>query len=81
MPAADGFYVQLGAFSVRDNAERFAERMRLALGAQGSLRIEAYGSLHRVHAGPYADRDAALEAAQRIGESLGSGSLPVVPAR
>ena len=77
---AAGFYLQLGAFSLRENAERFTERMRVALAAMDAgLSIVASGSLHRVHAGPYASRAAALAAAERIGESLGSAPLVVVP--
>ena len=77
---ANGFYVQLGAFSVRDNAERFLERMRVALAASdASLSIVSSGSLHRVHAGPYASRDGALAAAEQIAQSLGTAPVLVAP--
>jgi rare lipoprotein A len=81
LQAADSsFYLQLGAFTVRDNAERFLERMRLQLaGAETSLLIVAAGSWHRVHAGPYASRDAALEAAGRIGAALGTAPVLIAP--
>lgn len=79
-PQAAGFYLQLGAFSVRENAERFTERMRVALAAMDAgLSIVASGSLHRVHAGPYASRDSALAAAERIGQALGAAPVMVVP--
>jgi rare lipoprotein A len=79
-PQAAGFYLQLGAFSVRENAERFTERMRVTLAAMDAgLSIVASGGLHRVHAGPYASRDSALAAAERIGQSLGSAPVMVVP--
>jgi rare lipoprotein A len=74
------FYLQLGAFSVRDNAERFMERMRVQLaGAEPNLAIVAAGAWHRVHAGPYANRDAALEAAQQIGQALGTAPVLIAP--
>ena len=77
---AGGFYVQLAAFSVADNAQRFLERMRAALAAIApTLSIVSSGSLHRVHAGPYDNRDEALQAAARIGQSLGSEPVLVPP--
>jgi rare lipoprotein A len=77
---ANGFFVQLGAFSLRDNAERFAERMRVMLAGFGAnLSVVSSGSLHRVHAGPYASRDGALAAAEAIGQSLGAAAVLVVP--
>ena len=79
-PPGGSFYLQLGAFSLRENAERFASRMRVALAQlDPSLAVVTAGSLHRVHAGPYPDRDAALADAQRIGESLGAAPLVVAP--
>jgi rare lipoprotein A len=77
---ASGFYVQLGAFSVRDNAERFLERMRIALAAfDANLSIVSSGNLHRVHAGPYASRDGALAVAAQIAQSLGTAPMLVSP--
>ena len=77
---ANGFFVQLGAFSLRDNAERFAERMRVMLAGFGAnLSVVSSGSLHRVHAGPYASRDGALAAAEAIGQSLGAAPVLVLP--
>jgi len=79
-PQAGGFYLQLGAFSLRENAERFAERMRVTLAQiDASLSVVTAGSMNRVHAGPYANREAALAVAHRIGESLGSAPLVVPP--
>src|SRR5690606_13547436 len=77
---ADGFYVQLAAFSVADNAQRFLARVRVALASVApALAIVSSGNVHRVHAGPYADRDQALQAAARIGQSLGSEPVLVPP--
>jgi rare lipoprotein A len=74
-----GHYLQLGAFSVKENAERFLERMRVQLDAyDNALAIVNVDSLFRVHAGPYASRSAALQAAERIGQSL--GAIPILAA-
>jgi rare lipoprotein A len=77
---ASSFYLQIGAFSQRDNAERFLERLRMEFaGTEPNLVIVAAGALHRVHAGPYATRDAALEAAGRIGQALGTAPVLIAP--
>jgi rare lipoprotein A len=74
------FYLQLGAFSVRENAERFLDRMRAALaGTQSSLALTPSGAWHRVQAGPYASRDAALEAANRMAGVLGETPVLIAP--
>ena len=65
---------------MRDNAERFLERMRIALGTiDANLSIVSSGSLHRVHAGPYASRDGALAVAEQIAQSLGTAPVLVAP--
>jgi len=77
---SNGYYVQLGAFSLRDNAERFAEHMRVTLAPiEANLSIVAAGNLYRVHAGPYASRDGAVAAAGHIGRSLGAAPILVEP--
>jgi len=62
-----GAYVQLGAFSTRQNAQSFLLRMRAQLGWVGD-KVALYGreGLYRVHAGPYASRDEATQVAERI---------------
>jgi rare lipoprotein A len=62
-----GAYVQLGAFSTRQNAQSFLLRMRAQLGWLGD-NVALYGreGLYRVHAGPYASRDEATQVAERI---------------
>jgi len=79
-PAAGNIFLQLGAFGVRENAERFAERMRTELEGLGAeLRVFAADQLHRVQAGPFASRGDADAAAARIAERL--GSQPIVTVR
>jgi len=67
MQEPTGAYVQLGAFSTRQNAQSFLLRMRSLLGWLGD-NVALYGreGLYRVHAGPYASRDEATQVAERI---------------
>lgn len=78
---ASGHYLQLGAFAVPDNAQRFMERVQAQLGSDDTaLSIAATGSnLYRVHAGPYPSRDDALQAAERLGQLLGSTPILATP--
>jgi rare lipoprotein A len=72
-----GSYVQLGAFATRQNAQSFLARVRGELTWLGDG-IALYGreGMYRVHAGPYADRDAATRVAERIEQS--SALRPVI---
>jgi rare lipoprotein A len=68
---AAGVYVQLGAFSVRGNAEAFAARLQAELGwLAEAIGLYQAGGMFRVRAGPYPDRDAAQRAAVRIERAL-----------
>jgi len=65
-----GAYVQLGAFSTRQNAWNFLLRMRAELGwLSDSIAMYGRDGLYRVHAGPYADRDQATRVAERLEQS------------
>lgn len=65
-----GVYVQLGAFSSRPNAESFLTRMRTELTwLADSIALYARDGMYRVHAGPFADRAQADQAATRIEQS------------
>jgi rare lipoprotein A len=67
-----GIYVQLGAFSVAGNADAFARHMRAELDwLRDDPAVYHRGGLYRVHAGPYADRQAAERDAERIRQALG----------
>ena len=69
---AAGYYLQLGAFGSRDNAENFLARMRAQVDwLAGSLHIFARDGLFRVHAGPYAGEVEARRDADRVTQSLG----------
>ena len=79
-PTGPGHYLQLGAFSVQDNAQRFMERLQVELGdTNARLSMASSNNLYRVNAGPYASRAEALQAAQRIGEILGATPIVTAP--
>lgn len=67
-----GIFLQLGAFSVRDNAQGFVQRMRSDMVWLGdSIHLYKSGNLYKVHAGPYANRAAADADAVRVYRELG----------
>ncbi len=63
-------FLQLGAFSSRDNAENFSAKMKLALGpVVEKLHITDGGGLFRVRLGPYASRNEAGQVATQISQT------------
>jgi len=76
---AGGIYLQLGAFSARDNAENFRVRVYQQLTwLNDAIRIFARGGMYRLDLGPYRDRDAAAGMAEKIREALQFKPLIVV---
>lgn len=69
--AARGFWVQLGAFRERGGAENFQQRVADELDWLAPL-MTVFGEaqVYRLQAGPYASRDEAQEAAQRVRDAL-----------
>jgi rare lipoprotein A len=68
---AGGVYLQLGAFSARDNAESFRARVLLELGwLDATIAVAREDGMFRVHVGPYRNRSEALVAVERIRDSL-----------
>jgi peptidoglycan lytic transglycosylase len=66
-----GVYVQVGAFNQRENAAGLLARLQAELGALAEpAGIYQSGGVYRVQAGPYADRDTALQAAARIEQAF-----------
>ncbi len=62
-----GVYLQLGAFSLPDNAQSFLRRMRAELPAlDGMATIVPGDGLYKVQAGPYRTQSEAQQLAQRI---------------
>jgi rare lipoprotein A len=75
-----GFYLQLGAFGSKENAETFLARMRTQVDwLAGTLHLFTRDGLFRVHAGPYASQAEARATAERVTQTL--GVKPVVLTR
>ncbi|MEW6668946.1 MAG: septal ring lytic transglycosylase RlpA family protein [Thermodesulfobacteriota bacterium] len=67
-----GFFLQLGAFGSKDNAENFLARIKAQMaGMVDGLHVYLRDGLFRVHAGPYASDAEARQAADRIAQTLG----------
>jgi peptidoglycan lytic transglycosylase len=67
-----GYYLQLGAFGSKDNADIFLGRMNAQLtGQPDALQVFARDGLYRVQAGPYASQAEARQAAERMNQTLG----------
>lgn len=68
---ASGIYLQLGAFSMRDNAESFRARVYKNLAwLNDSMQVNAQGGLFRLQLGPYRTQDEARQMADRIRAEL-----------
>jgi rare lipoprotein A len=68
---ANGIYLQLGAFSGRDNAENFRVRVYQQLSwLSDAIQIYTRDGMFRLHLGPYRDRAEAGSMAERIREAL-----------
>jgi rare lipoprotein A len=66
-----GIYLQLGAFSGRDNAENFRIRVYQQLAwLNDAIQIFSREGMFRLHLGPYRNRDEANGMAARIREAL-----------
>ena len=69
---ARGIFLQLGAFSGKDNAEGFLARVKGQAGdASGALEILLLNGLYRVQSGPYGNDGEARDAAARLASRLG----------
>jgi rare lipoprotein A len=69
---ARGIFLQLGAFSNADNAESLRSHFVRELDwLNESIQINAGGSIHRVHLGPYSNRAEAEKVAEKIQSALG----------
>jgi cell division septation protein DedD len=78
-PEGSGWYVQLGVFKVRENADRLASEVR-GKGFKASVApVSASHKLFRVRVGPAADRAAAQELQGRLRDHYCRPSCAVVP--
>ena len=67
-----GLWLQLGAFSSRDGADSFREKMVRDLSWNNEpLQVFSRDGLHRVRMGPYRNRDEAGAIAEKVRRSLG----------
>lgn len=65
--AASGVYLQLGAFSARDNAESFRARVyREVAWLNDTIEVLQREGIYRLHLGPYRDRGEATGVAERL---------------
>lgn len=68
---ASGVYLQLGAFSMRDNAEAFRAKVYKELAwLNDAMHVNAQGGLFRLQLGPYGSQDDARQVAERIRAEL-----------
>jgi len=66
-----GHYLQLGAFSVEENAEHFRGRLKLELAQlSDKLQVQVSDGLYRVRAGPFQSQEEASQMASEIKRSL-----------
>jgi peptidoglycan lytic transglycosylase len=76
---AGGVYVQVGAFSSRENAESLRARVTRELAwLQETAQVLLSGNLWRLHVGPYRSREDARSVAERIEGELNLKPLLVV---
>ena len=67
-----GTWLQLGAFSSREGAESFRDRVSRELSWNYEpVQMSARDGVHRVRLGPYRNRDEALAIADKVRKTLG----------
>lgn len=71
--AAEGIYLQFGAFSSDISADQLTNRLNAEIAHVESrnVHVDSSSTLHRVRLGPYPNRTAAVNAAVRIQEVTG----------
>jgi rare lipoprotein A len=67
-------FLQLGAFSSRENAESYLARLK-AQADWLALQVFSSNGLYRVQAGPFANQNDARQAAERVAQALGIKSM------
>ena len=67
-----GMWLQLGAFSSRESADSFRDKMTRDLAWNNEpLQVFSREGMHRVRMGPYRNRDEAGAIADKVRDSLG----------
>jgi rare lipoprotein A len=70
-PAAQGYWVQLAAFSRRDSVDRMQQRVAVdAVAMAPMMAVFKEGTVYKLQVGPYATRQQADEAARGVRESM-----------
>ncbi|EWM47055.1 sporulation related domain protein [Bordetella holmesii 35009] len=77
--APGSIYLQLGAFSQAANAHNVVNKVNGMMTGEPAATVEPANSLYRVRMGPYASREAALEAVRRVSDR--TGILPSLAAQ
>ncbi len=69
---AAGLWLQLGAFSSREGAENFRDKVTRELSwLYEPVQVSSRDGLHRVRLGPYRNRDEAVAIADKVRQTLG----------
>lgn len=77
-PATAGFWLQLGAFSQRDGAASFQDKVARQMPVLATrLAVFSDSGMHRLQAGPYPSRDAALMLSEQVRNGLGLAPIVV----
>jgi rare lipoprotein A len=77
-----GIFLQLGAFASQEVADTARERMAKQIdGISEPLKVVRDGVLYKLHLGPYANREAAVSAAEKIRASTEFKPFPVQPTK
>jgi rare lipoprotein A len=79
IPGEGSVYLQVGAFSTKENAESFRARVAQQLAwLQDAVQVLSVDRLYRLHVGPYASAEQARAIAERIEAELSVRPLVVV---
>ena len=76
---AQGYYLQLGAYSRLENAEAVRARLLKNDPTLPPVEVVEYGQFHRLYSGPFATRAEAAQAALRLQE--GGAFKPMIVQR
>lgn len=73
-----GLYLQLAAFSSKENAESFLQRIRAQTNLNSPTKISSANGLFRIYVGPYPNRDELSVVQEQMHRELGIKGVSVV---
>lgn len=76
-PSLAGWWLQVGAFQMREGALRLQQRALQQAGELPAVAVFETDGVYRVQVGPYGSRDAALTVAARLRQQIGVDALLV----